>query len=155
MIIFTIQTRNVTVIMMLGATSLPLVALLISAASSSLQLGYSCSCTSFLDPLPLIERPPGRLTFVSVLAIPFTVISRQNTSQHRAPLIMAARTHPAKFLRYPTTLLSSMPIRPRAHILSPRLMTPHNTGTWCFLMSLTSMDEPSIQEMTRIGRQLI
>jgi len=46
MISFTTRTQSATAITMLGATSSPHVASLISVASSSLQRGYSCSCAS-------------------------------------------------------------------------------------------------------------
>lgn len=68
---------------------------------------------------------------------------------------MVGRMHLAKFPRCPTTLLSSMLIRPRVHIPKRRSMTPHNSGTWCSLTSLTLMGELSIQAMTRTGRPSI
>jgi hypothetical protein len=59
MIFFTTRTQSATAITMLGATSSPHVASLISVASSSLQRGYSCSCAFSL--ILSLSRDPTKI----------------------------------------------------------------------------------------------
>ena len=92
-------------------------------------------------------------SFILVLATLSTVISPENSRQHKARSTWAAQTLLAKFPRSRTTLVLLTLRHLRVRTLRRRSRTPMSNGILSSLTSSTPMGELSTLGMTLIGRQ--